>query len=159
MLFGKNFTKQATIQWIKSRLSKSSTFPRSRNIFIQPTIPEVIKTVVGEESRVAPQGSTHSREAANQVTLSAIQHRTKSTETIYFTLSKHKSRLSPYFKFKCNIALNKKDKVTSLHAGRIIEFIKNWIILTQDPWVLQKVQGFQLHLTSVPFQLSSPPQM
>ena len=52
-----------------------------------------------------------------------------------------------------------RDIVTSLHAGRVKEFIKNCAILTQDSWVLQTVQRFQLPLASIPSQVSSPPQM
>ena len=49
--------------------------------------------------------------------------------------------------------------VTSLHAGRIKEFKENWPLLTQDPWVLQTVQGFQLPLVAQPVQVTVPPQM
>ena len=51
----------------------------------------------------------------------------------------------------------KRGIVTSLHAGRIKEFKENWALLTQDPWVLQTVQGFQLPLIGQPVQISAPP--
>ena len=40
----------------------------------------------------------------------------------------------------------KRGIVTSIHAGQIKEFKENWALLTQDPWVLQTVQWFQLPL-------------
>ena len=46
-----------------------------------------------------------------------------------------------------------------MHAGQIKEFIGNWALLTQDPWVLQTVQGFQLLLVSQPVQGSAPSQI
>ena len=49
--------------------------------------------------------------------------------------------------------------VTSLHAGRIKEFIESWALITQDPWVLQTVQGFQLPLVGHPTQATAPPQL
>ena len=39
------------------------------------------------------------------------------------------------------------------------QFKENWTLLTQDPWVLQTVQGFQLPLISQPVQVSAPPQV
>ena len=53
----------------------------------------------------------------------------------------------------------KREIKTNLHAGRIKEFRENWALLTQDPWVLQTVQGFQLPLASQPVQTSVPPQL
>ena len=53
----------------------------------------------------------------------------------------------------------KREIKTNLHAGRIKEFKENWALLTQDPWVLQTVQGFQLSLASQPVQTSVPPQL
>ena len=53
----------------------------------------------------------------------------------------------------------KREIKTNLHAGRIKEFKENWAMLTQDPWVLQTVQGFQLPLASQPVQTSVPPQL
>ena len=53
----------------------------------------------------------------------------------------------------------KREIVTSLHAGRIKEFIENWALITQDPWVLQTVQGFQLPLVGQPTQATAPPQL
>ena len=53
----------------------------------------------------------------------------------------------------------KREIKTNLHAGRIKEFKENWVLLTQDPWVLQTVQGFQLPLASQPVQTSVPPQL
>ena len=53
----------------------------------------------------------------------------------------------------------KRGIVISLHAGRIKEFIENWALITQDPWVLQTVQGFQLPLVGQPTQATVPPQL
>ena len=53
----------------------------------------------------------------------------------------------------------KRGIVTSLHAGRIKEFKENWALLTQDPWVLQTVQGFQLPFLGQPVQSSAPQQL
>ena len=53
----------------------------------------------------------------------------------------------------------KREIKTNLHAGHIKEFKENWALLTQDPWVLQTVQGFQLPLASQPVQTSVPPQL
>ena len=53
----------------------------------------------------------------------------------------------------------KREIKTHLHAGRIKEFKENWVLLTQDPWVLETVQGFQLPLLSQPFQTSVPSQL
>lgn len=53
----------------------------------------------------------------------------------------------------------KRGIVTNLHAGRIKEFKENWAILTQDPWVLQTVQGFQLPLLGQPVQTAVPSQL
>ena len=41
-----------------------------------------------------------------------------------------------------------------MHAGRIKEFKENWAQLTQDTWVLQMVQGFQLPFIGQPVQTS-----
>jgi len=53
----------------------------------------------------------------------------------------------------------KRDIATNLQAGCIKAFKNNWAILTQDPWVLQTVQGYQLPLVAQPVQSFVPPQM
>ena len=53
----------------------------------------------------------------------------------------------------------KREIKTNLHAGWIEEFKENWALLTQDPWVLQTVQDFQLPLLIQPVQTSVPPQL
>ena len=41
-------------------------------------------------------------------------------------------------------------------AGRIRHFLPNWVKLTQDPWVLEAVQGFRVPFTQQPFQKQPP---
>ena len=69
--------------------------------------------------------------------------------------------ISCHLTLDLNVALPsiKRGILTGLHAGRIKEFKENWALLTQDPWVLQTVQGFQLPLVAQPLQVTVPPQM
>ena len=53
----------------------------------------------------------------------------------------------------------KRDIVVPLHAGRIKGFIENWSLITQDPWILQVIQGFQLPLVDCPSQTLPPPEL
>ena len=46
-----------------------------------------------------------------------------------------------------------------VHAGRISQFIQNWALITQDPWVLQAIQGFQLPLVGNPNQVPVPQEI
>lgn len=46
--------------------------------------------------------------------------------------------------------------VKSAAAGRLRLFIQNWQILSQDPWVLQTVEGYQIPLISEPVQSQEP---
>ena len=46
----------------------------------------------------------------------------------------------------------KRGITTTVHAGRISQFIQNYMLITQGPWVLQGVQGFQLPLVENPAQ-------
>ena len=41
-------------------------------------------------------------------------------------------------------------------GGRIKHFLKNWEILTQDPWVLETVSGYKLEFVQLPFQEKIP---
>ena len=41
-------------------------------------------------------------------------------------------------------------------AGRLQFFAQNWQIITQDPWVLQTIQGYKIELLSHPRQTSLP---
>ena len=52
------------------------------------------------------------------------------------------------------LPLVKREIVISLHAGQIEKFIDNWPLITQDPWVLRIVQGFQLPLVGQPTQIT-----
>ena len=52
-----------------------------------------------------------------------------------------------------------RDIDTNLQTGRIKAFKQNWALLTQDPWVLQTVQGFHLPLVAQPVQTTVPSQM
>ena len=52
------------------------------------------------------------------------------------------------------LPLVKGEIVISLYAGQIEKFIENWPLITQDPWVLQTVQGFQLPLVGQPTQIT-----
>ena len=54
--------------------------------------------------------------------------------------------------------MNLSIKCTRL-AGRVVYFLPNWEVLTQDQWVLQTVGGYQLELTSVPHQAHVPHQI
>ena len=42
-------------------------------------------------------------------------------------------------------------------AGRVQVCSQNWAQITADPWILDKVQGYQLELESTPVQQSPPP--
>ena len=44
-------------------------------------------------------------------------------------------------------------------AGRVAYFLPNWKVLTQDQWVLQTVAGYQLELTTTPYQVHVPQQI
>ena len=41
-------------------------------------------------------------------------------------------------------------------AGKIRHFLPNWVKLTQNPWVLEAVQGFRVPFTQQPFQKQPP---
>ena len=41
-------------------------------------------------------------------------------------------------------------------AGRIKHFLPNWEKLTQDPWVLEAVEGFRVPFRQKPFQRQLP---
>ena len=42
-------------------------------------------------------------------------------------------------------------------AGRLAHCGHNWAILTNDPWILQSIQGYQLEIACQPFQCTQPP--
>ena len=42
-------------------------------------------------------------------------------------------------------------------AGRLQFFAQNWQIITQDPWVIKTIQGYEIELLSHPWQTSLPP--
>ena len=44
-------------------------------------------------------------------------------------------------------------------AGQVAHFLPNWEVLTQDQWVLQTVAGYQLELTTTPYQAHVPHQI
>ena len=44
----------------------------------------------------------------------------------------------------------KMDLIVSLHVEHIKGFIENWSLVTQRPWVLHVVQGFQLLMADHP---------
>ena len=44
-------------------------------------------------------------------------------------------------------------------AGRIKAYIQNWKVLTQDPWVLEVVQGKKIEWLTTPHQMSAPSQL
>ena len=41
-------------------------------------------------------------------------------------------------------------------AGQLGHFISKWMMITQDPWVLQTIQGHHIELMNPPVQHSSP---
>jgi len=41
-------------------------------------------------------------------------------------------------------------------AGRLIQYLQNWQIITQDRWVLNTVQDYQIEMISEPWQVSLP---
>jgi len=41
-------------------------------------------------------------------------------------------------------------------AGRLMHHLQNWQVITQDRWVLNTVQGYQIELISKPWQVSVP---
>ena len=43
-------------------------------------------------------------------------------------------------------------------TGRLKYFIPAWELITQDPWVLQVVQGYKIELVTVPVQQFQPHQ-
>ena len=44
-------------------------------------------------------------------------------------------------------------------AGRVSHFIKNWEIITQDPWVLNCVKDYTINLLRKPHQLAPPKEL
>ena len=46
-----------------------------------------------------------------------------------------------------------------LLAGWVFHLIKNWEIITQDPWVLNCVKGYTINLLSKPHQLAPPKEL
>lgn len=44
-------------------------------------------------------------------------------------------------------------------AGRLKYFVKNWELVTNDPWVLQAVSGYQICFSNLPFQKTIPAMM
>ena len=58
-----------------------------------------------------------------------------------------------------NFALNK-EGYSGYSACRADQaFLKNWHLITQDPWVLQVVQGFRLPLTQTPIPRTLSPEV
>lgn len=43
------------------------------------------------------------------------------------------------------------------HAGRIKHFLQQWKAITQDPWILDTVQGYRLSLIETPPETVIPP--
>ena len=46
--------------------------------------------------------------------------------------------------------------VETFKAGRLTEFSKNWLQFTSDKWVLNTLQGADIELVQVPFQVKEP---
>lgn len=44
-------------------------------------------------------------------------------------------------------------------AGRLQHFVHNWRQVTQDPWLLEAVQGYKLEFSSPPFQYYLPREL
>ena len=44
-------------------------------------------------------------------------------------------------------------------AGRIAHFIRNWEVVTNDAWVLNAVKGYELELSSTPYQCLQPKEL
>ena len=42
-------------------------------------------------------------------------------------------------------------------AGRLVHFIQNWSLITNDPWVCQTVAGYRIEFTQTPDQVVLPP--
>ena len=67
--------------------------------------------------------------------------------------------MSPYFEFKRNTALNKEGNSNKFACWSNKRVHRELGLITQDPWVLQTVQGFQLPLVGQPTQATAPPQL
>ena len=143
----------------------------TRKGVFQATTLETTKPVMGVDSEVVVDntilttGDTITQPRAQATKEQTSKDRNRCRYTPWFTccrLSQNNKKLSSYSQFKYNTALNKEgysDIVTFLQAGRIKAFKDNWAVLTQDPWVLQTVQGFKLPLVAQPVQTIVPPQM
>lgn len=44
-------------------------------------------------------------------------------------------------------------------GGRLKNFVQKWKAITNDPWVLKAVTGFEMEFTSVPFQTKEPREL
>ena len=127
--------------------------------FFPDTTPKVIIAAVEVGPRVAMRDTIHTEGARQGNPPTAQMKAAKNKGTICCKWSQRNHKLSPHsVKFKVLLSV-KRDIVTNLHAGRIKEFIGNWALLTQDSWVLQRVQGFYFPLVAQPFQVSPPSQI
>jgi hypothetical protein len=41
-------------------------------------------------------------------------------------------------------------------AGRVKHYSQNWALISNDPWVIETVQGYHIDLLQVPFQHALP---
>ena len=74
----------------------------------------------------------------------------------------------PYFSLKQKLEIEKEalSILTELgfspvpppehHGGRIQHYLKNWQVLTQDPWILEVVQGRKIEWVGTPVQMKEP---
>ena len=117
------------------------------------------------EPRAVVRDTNHITREPDSQASPTVQDRTavriKETETCTNCVNCQKEIINCHHTLSLSVILPsiKREIVTSLHAGRIKEFIENWALITQDPWVLQTVQGFQLPLVGQPTQATAPPQL
>ena len=157
MLFGEEFAKQATTTVDQVKAMKKLNFPPEK-VFLDTTP----KAVAGVQPRVAVQDTSPIRgEDTRWASHSTAQSGTKELDLSPNVVNCSKEIIICHHTSSLKTVLPsvKREIKSNLHAGRIKEFKENWALLTQDPWVLQTVQGFQLPLSSHPAQTSVPPQL
>ena len=165
MLFGEGFAKQVTATVEQVKAMKKLNIPSENKGHFSGYHPRSYQSGRGGGAKSSRMRYQPYYKGTGQSGQSNVQDRTvvriKETETCTKLCKLSKEIINCHHTLSLSVILPslKREIVTSLHAGRIKEFIENWALITQDPWVLQTIQGFQLPLVSQPTQATAPPQL
>ena len=167
MLFGEEFAKQATATVEQMKAMKKLNIPSEKKGHFSGYHPRSYQSGRRGEAKsghryeipIILQGNRTARPV--QPSRTEQQSESKKLKLVPNCVNCQKEIINCHHTLSLSVILPsiKREIVTSLHVGRIKEFIENWALITQDPWVLQTVQGFQLPLVGQPTQATAPPQL